>query len=394
MNYVNGQVWIDSKSPNRLKYKVNNEVYSVDVSSEVQIGNTPLYPGNVVAFESKDVNGKRTSSVHLATFPQDLENVVGVVGSAVAENSYTSILKSGVISLDGDAINKVMLRADDGIVVGKENDTPGYWIGAPVYWFIGKVEKDNQDNYVYTDSSMHPGCLTISTPSGVKWKETVSSDDSLNVGYDNLPIVGNIMSYEVGSRYSIYDVPESEFDSTINGEYFIRNDNQEYQSVQNGTFTKGTTYYTSTIGFSSLKIYLNINKFDSSLEWNWPYLCKSKDGSKHECGKLTPTSNDADGKMTAELTIRHGLFPNNDGDSNSHGPLVARNFCDIIAVDNEDNEYVVNAGIENFYGTDDETDSDDKSRRTEIYLSTPDTYRYRISGRVNYKFDKKKGETV
>lgn len=394
MNYVNGQVWIDSKSPNRLKYKVNNEVYSVDVSSEVQIGDTPLYSGNVVAFESKNVNGKLTSSVHLATFPQDLENVVGVVGSAVSQNAYTSILKSGVISLDGDAINNVMLQDDDRIVAVKENETPGYWIGAPVYWFIGKVEKNDQGNYVYTDSSDHPGCLTISTPSGVKWKETVSSDDSLNVGYDNLPIVGNIMSYNFGKRYSVYDVPDSEYDSIINGDYYIRDGNQEYKSVNGGTFNIGTTYYTSTNGFSSLKIYLNINKFDSSLEWNWPYLCKSKDGSRHECGKLTPTSNDADGKMTAELTIRHGLFPNNDGDSNSHGPLVARNFCDIIAVDNEDNEYVVNAGIENFYGTDDETDSDDKSRRTEIYLSTPDTYRYRISGRVNYKFDKKKGETV
>ncbi len=388
MNRANGQAWIDKNSPYRLKYKANNNIYSVDVSSEV-IVDEDFKAGTVVAFKSSVEIDKYVSSVRKAKFPQDLENVIGVVGSSVESGSSTAILKTGVITLDANAINEVMYLDDDAAV--SHTDDPSYWIGAPVYWFIGRTKYDNTtEKYTYEDSSEHKGCLTISTPSGVKWKKTTSGDDSLNVGYDNLPIIGTISAYKVGKRYEVYDVPSNELNQPIpSGQYYAKN-GQDYDSAT-GNFESDKTYYLLHNGFNWVEIYLNINKFDSSLEWNWPYLCKSKDGTHHDCGKVEPVLGE-DGKKTATLTIRHGLFPDNKGDSNSKDPLIARNYCDIIAIDDNDNEYVVNAGVENFYGTDDEADDGDKSRRTEIYLSTPETYRYRISGRVNYKFDKK--ETV
>lgn len=215
--------------------------------------------------------------------------------------------------------------------------------------------------------------------------ETTSGDDSLNVGYDNLPVIGTISAYTVGERYKVYDVPSNDLNQPIpSGQYYTKN-GQDYDLAV-GNFESDKTYYSLRNGFNWVEIYLNINKFDSSLEWNWPYLCKSKDGTHHECGKLKPENN------VVTQIIRHGLFPDNKGDSNSNDPLVARNYCDIIAIDDKDKEYIVNAGVDNFYGTNDEVDEGDKSRRTEIYLSTPETYRYRVSGRVNYKFDKK--ETV
>jgi len=431
---TNGQLWIDKNSPFRLKYKVNDEIFSVDVSSEYII-TTPMYTGQVVSFSHVSTGETTSVSGKLAIFPDDIENVIGVVGQTVNiddEVKTTPILKSGIIELTQKDIECSFIDLDDYVNTAEADDS--YYVGAPVYWFIGKInrtgEGTSQNPYVYSyiDSSEYPGRLTLKTPSGNKWRLNDNTlDSSLNVGYDNLPTVGNVISYKVEDVYHIYDVPEEKIGTKIEGEYYVYSDNEytlaypiylendTYYIKQGATFEvftdytpgerivrndlyfkrnsnivsvyaefyEGVIYYTKNKQFTSIKIHLNVNKFDSSLEWNWPYMYSNGGGT------ITPGSDNK-----AEIIIRHGLFAFDEKDNNTITKMILRprNYCDIVALSNtNDDEFVVNAGIENYYGQN-ELEPGSKDRRTEIYLSTPETFRYRISGRVNYKFDKKQGE--
>ena len=96
--------------------------------------------------------------------------------------------------------------------------------------------------------------IFITTPSGYKYKNVNTSDESMNVYYDNLPMIGSVADYEL-------------------------NGNQ----------------------IKTLYINLNFSKFDTSLEWSWPGFHTSN------CGKITKTD-----PVKNKLRIRHGLFADNN----------------------------------------------------------------------------------
>lgn len=321
-----GQLWIDRNPPYRLKYQVNGDVYTVDVSSEYnQISDGDLSVGNVVAFSGA---GEGVVKARKAVFPKDVENIIGVVASKSEEQA--SVLKTGLITLTEDDIDTVLYNADDCVV--KAKDKPKFWIGAPVYWFIGETAKKEAD-YEYTDSSSHAGKITLGTPSGVKWREATVSDQSLNVGYSGLPVIGNVKSMTL---------------------------NEDKTKIQ------------------KLEIHLNVGSYVPSISWTWPYL--HDDG----CGKIS--------EGDTPIIIRHGLFPDNEGGdlNGSKGTLRPRCHCNItlLKVDSgSDKEYTADAGVENIYGIDASEDIP-SDRRTEIYISTDKEYRCRISGQVEYRFDK------
>jgi hypothetical protein len=348
---VDGQIWIDKNQPYRLKYHVAEEDYSVEtaVNYEIPFNSAPLVADkNLYAAAGRVVKLSGKNTIADASFPADIENVLGVLeanitgsynednklelaGATVSRNSHVIIDHPELVFVNlGDEFNDLDISKN-----GWKNLTAG--IGAPVYWFIGRTVLENGEYKHYDSSKTGPngtslaGKLTLATPSGFKWNVNDIDDNSLNVGYDNLPTVGTVVNYQVSNNI-----------------------------------------------ITQIEIHLNFAKFDSSLEWSWPYLHKTHSPEKDgDCGKISPTIKDQS-QSTVSFDIHHGLF----ADTDTSGKLKVRNYCDILATDDptSSNEYIVATGITNTYtGT---------NRKTTLNISTPDSLYYRISGRVNYEFDK------
>lgn len=224
---IEGQIWIDKNSPYRLKYHTRGVDYEVSVHQVYDAESTELdslYPGMVVALNE---NGK----LKKALFPDDLENVVGIVSQKNTTENKISISKVDKLILSATEVNNVFVDIED--------VTLSELKGAPIYWFIGRQKKSGT-SFTYTDSSKHKGKLTFCTPSGYQWKKTKIEDDCFNIGYDNLPVVG-----------TVGDI-----------------------SYSNGSIT-------------SLTINTNFNGFDKSISWSYPYT----DDTNLSRGVLTPTNN-------------------------------------------------------------------------------------------------------
>jgi hypothetical protein len=335
-NRINGQIWIDKNSPYRLKYFTEDSEYEVNVS-QIFEGDSDeaeeLSMGMVVAVTDK---GK----LKRAVFPDDIERVIGVLGS-----------KRKVDDPDGSYHYNVSISVADKLELSKEDVANSFvdineslskagsaqkLLGAPIYWYIGRQKKSG-DTFTYEDSNSYKGMVTFNTPSGYQWGLTNITEDCFNIGYDNLPIIGTVSNI-------VYD---------------------------NGTVTK-------------LTLNTNFHGFDKTIGWSFPYT----DNIALSRGVLTPTYNSSEGCYSASIDIMHGLFPNS--------PTVkARCYCDVIAMDypNEDpeqtadTEYRVSAIVDNFYDKR-ELENASGERHTHIEVHTPDIYRYNIHGTVVYKFQK------
>ena len=258
------------------------------------------------------------------------------------DTKETSILKNGNITL---AKNSAVFEHTDVSI------TWSNMIGAPVYWFIGRTYK-NGSSYSYIDPGFkniegasdnfdNRGKLTLATPSGMRWDTGTScKDNSLNVGYSNLPIVGTVVA--------------------------VSGDN--------------------------VTINVNISKFESSLEWNWPYYSEADNAP---LASSTPSNKASDvcfGNM--EIPIRHGLFPSimTNGTENYYN-FRPRCFCDVTVLEggNNDTEHKALAGVDNYYGLP-EGESADNDKRTEILIKSniplASKKRINVSGKVVYTFVK------
>lgn len=241
-NRIEGQIWIDKNSPYNLKYHASGTDYTVQVANSYHSITAPLYSGTVVKFAAGD-------NISPAEFPDDIDNILGVVVNTVtATNEPVSVTQTGYLVLDSASLNNVFFEGDLDTSFNGFDATSG--IGAPVYWFIGRQLAD----YTYVDSGVNKGKLTLATPTGMKWKVTSVVDNSMNVGYDNLPQIGTIASY----------------------------------SVEDNKITE-------------MNIHLNLGSFDSSLEWTWPHIQTSSDETKGKVEGVTT-------REGTDLIIRHGLF--------------------------------------------------------------------------------------
>lgn len=323
---VEGQAWIDRNSPYRMKYYVNGQEYEVSVLQNYE-ASSDLKAGDVVKVDN---DGK----LSLAIFPRDIDKVIGVIAKDASEGSVASISESDSLYLEGESISRFI-----GTPITVEN--ANILKGAPVYWFIGRTNPD----YSYKDSS-DEGCsgkLTLDTPAGFQWDKTSIDDDSLNVGYSNLPKIGNITDIEVEDNL-----------------------------------------------VKSIIINLHMTGFSLSQEWSWPHFYSKEVGGEKVIVGLIKGYDDAsqDEREKSSIVIRHGLFPKNEYDDNMVGRV--RCFCDVIAMpsnEGSDTEYVVQASVDNFIGhTEEQAASSDK--RTEVQVSTSETFRYNITGKVLYNFNK------
>ena len=299
---TNGQLWID-KNTNSLRYRSNDKYFSLSANESLTVENASDFKvGNLVAIGE---NGLKK-----AVFPDDLENVVGVIGITPSEGN-TFVTKQGTVVIDKE--------------VFYYTDNNQLQVGLPVYWFISDTFSKTED-LKYSDSEKYAGRLTTLTPSGFKGFDTeYTGDIGYNVGYDNLPQVGIITEV---------------------------NDNV-------------------------VTVYVNIDKFDSSIEWNYPYL-HGKDGylGYAGCTEYEPIN----GEVT--INIYHGLCQNDDIKDN----FIPKCRCNIVAIEKDASNITTKAEYPVLGCSDLVTENN--ITFTQITLKTADTMRYRISGTINYKYDR------
>ena len=333
-----GLIWIDRNSPYRLKYHTRGEDYTVEVATnyDVTSDNTAkkISAGQVLTLKSK--NGK-VIATH-AKFPKDLDAIAGVALQSQL-NGKVTIGNSGYIVLNTDQIGKSFVSGDVKEIIDagvNEEGAPAY-VGAPVYWFIGRIkrgENGESDGFDYSSSNENIGCITVGTPSGYKvGRSKVGDGDSreyisreFNVEYDNLPQIGSIVKYE----------------------------------IKDGSIT-------------SMTIQLNFSDFDSTIEWSWPYICEGSTG----CGKVSQIDSDKNTNFSnrRQIDIKHCLFPNGT-DGVKFG--ATESVTAYYEHDGTFDEYHIETAMKHV--------TDNKGGYSQFNGNTPeDDLKYRITGSVTYK---------
>lgn len=332
LHRVEGQIWVDKKTPNRLKYHVNSTDYTVDVSPTYSVEGEPA--DNQTEFHPAGTLVKMGASgfIEPVTFPDDLENVIGVLASDIevvtAPNptnpsepirkwSEVSVIRSGYLIIKPRSENESAFYTGD---LECESEKPKHFRkGSPVYWFIGRY--DQNDTFISPEN--YKGCLTFATPVG--YNRDTTNNPEYNVGYNNLPQIGNVVDYVVESSKII-----------------------------------------------ELRIHLNFSRFDSSLEWTWPRKHVDGDFSSISYGFNSPNIKESE-QQDSTLTIKHGLLQKTFKDAKP------KCICEVLASreHEKEDEFRVAASIS----------QDVENNKTSITVSTPDTMYYRVMGTVSYAFD-------
>ena len=190
MARVEGQMWIDKVSPNKLKYYVNKMEYEVEV--------TPSFPLDSSDTTKNPKKGQmvcvKGGKLYPSQFPDNITNTVGVMGTTfeVKEGlttvNYANVVRSGILSLNEAELTEAFDTLDLPSTVDSSN-----LVGAPVYWFIGRWE----NTLSYIDPSTKVGKLSLYTPSGFQWGITSVTEPSFNVGYDYLPTIGTVKNVTI-----------------------------------------------------------------------------------------------------------------------------------------------------------------------------------------------------
>ena len=328
-----GLIWIDRNSPYRLKYHTRGEDYTVEVATnyDVTSDNTAkkISAGQVLTLKSE--NGK-VIATH-AKFPKDLDAIAGVALQPQL-NGKVTIGNSGYIVLNADQIGKSFVSGDEDEIIAAGATA---YIGAPVYWFIGRFKKGKNgesDGFDYSSSTENIGCITVGTPSGYKVGRSKVGDGDpreyisreFNVEYDNLPQIGSIVKYEIK-------------DNSI----------------------------------TSMTIQLNFSDFDSTIEWSWPYICEGSTG----CGKVSQIDSDKNTNFSnrRQIDIKHCLFPNGT-DGVKFG--ATESVTAYYEHDGTFDEYHIETAMKHV--------TDNKGGYSQFNGNTPeDDLKYRITGSVTYK---------
>lgn len=328
-----GLIWIDRNSPYRLKYHTRGEDYTVEVATNYDVTSDStakeISAGQVLTLKSE---GGKVIATH-AKFPKDLDAIAGVALQSQL-NGKVTIGNSGYIVLNADQIGKSFVSGDKEEIIAAGATA---YIGAPVYWFIGRFKKGKNgesDGFDYSSSLANIGCITVGTPSGYKvGRSKVGTGDSreyisreFNVEYDNLPQIGSIVKYE----------------------------------IKDGSIT-------------SMTIQLNFSDFDSTIEWSWPYICEGSTG----CGKVSQIDSDKNTNFSnrRQIDIKHCLFPNGtDGVKFGATESVTAYYEHDGTID----EYHIETAMKHV--------TDNKGGYSEFNGNTPeDDLKYRITGSVTYK---------
>lgn len=315
MAKIEGQIWIDKNKPYSLKYHTHDKDYTVQVAQS--------YNGSQVAAGSVLTLNPSNGYVTAAEFPKDAENVVGIAFNSTTDLAQVTVSRTGYLVLTGSELTNAFYSGD--LNTSFNNFTAQNAIGAPVYWFIGRT---TGANYTHVDSHTNKGKLTFATPTGMKNVTTVS-DNSMNVGYDNLPQIGTIASI---------------------------------------TITSGVV--------TSLEVHVNISSFSTVLNWSWPYIHTSDAATD---GYVAGTTT----REGTTVAIHHGLFMDNYVNDSQKSKQIG--VATIRAVDDISTSDIASMAIDTEITN---ATSGTTSRGTTIHLNTPENLYYKVIGTVNYKIDK------
>ena len=336
MPRIEGQVWIGTQQPHRIKYYAGGTEYW-GVSASTYPGST-VYKGMVVAADETDTDTNQR--VRPAVWPTDANNIVGVCVSDPEEGnvrvvSYGYIEFANTTELGNAFVTKSDLTVGapltgtnyytafgntttDGGAGNGWDATAGVYDGKgePIYWFTGRSLLSGAATYSWEDSADHAGLLTFATPSGYKISDTEIpwSDDSFDIGYKSLPTIGNVVSY-----------------------------------TRSGT------------DIATLSIHVNFTKFQSKIRFEYPAT---------GLNQYTSTS-------TETLTLRHGIF------SDLRTPEV-----DVSMMGYSDSDIDTGTagettrvwpGFDTFLGV-------AADKRTEVEIASNSSFYYKVFGEVSFNF--------
>ena len=216
---TDGMIWIDRNPPYRLKYHIHDDDYIVETTVAYDIDLAPgesLATGTVVKLEENN-------KIKPALFPMDLDNILGIVLQGASNTGTSAVTASISVGKSGSLI---ILRSEiPDVFVARDHITEGGktylgsvaavgaeagLIGAPVYWNCGYVQT-NSSTYIY--KKPEAGKLTVQTPSGQKYRVKSWTDPQTNIGYNNLPQIGNLI--EITNDWIKINLNFSDFDSTL-----------------------------------------------------------------------------------------------------------------------------------------------------------------------------------
>lgn len=273
MARTEGQIWISRDQPHTLKYYASGKEYWA-VSAATFLAATPIKKGQILA--ANTAPGGLSEGVIPAVWPRDTDRIVGMALNSAGVSETVRVVNYGYIKLNAAELAACFTTQSD-ITASAELQAGSYYTafgsmtadggagngwddattdhngrGANIYWFSGRTLK-TATGYEWKDSASYPGKLTLSTPTGYKptGTEIPWADDSLNVAYKNIPVVGNVIDYE---------------------------------------------YNPTTKAITTLIMQINFTKFSKKLQFEYP-----ASGLEHYDSPGTPL----------ELNLRHGLFSNN-----------------------------------------------------------------------------------
>ena len=258
---MNGQIWIDKKSPYLLKYRYDNKTHILSVlQSFAREGSKVSVSGKVVCYDNNSLENKFSeANVRYASFPEDFGKVIGL---SYVNEDRVFLVTGGELTIAASSSSGEISGVFDETITASSNIYPGM----PIYWYIGTISKsDSTYTRSYTPGSQ-AGLLTLNNPNSQRSSEDYSDDldAGLNVSYDNLPQVGVIKQINLRE-----------------------DDNNKLKNII---------------------IDVRVSKFDSTLEWSWPKKY-SHPGDNHttRCGYIESSDT-----QNASFTIAHGLFTGNN----------------------------------------------------------------------------------
>lgn len=254
---MNGQIWIDKKSPYLLKYRYDDKTHILSVlQSFSRESSSVRTSGKVICYDYSPSDSKfREANVRYAKFPEDLGKTIGI---SYVNEDRVFLITAGELTIAADNDGRISNIFDE-VITRDSNIHPGM----PIYWYIGTISgSDGIYNRSY-DSNSQAGLLTFNNPNSQRSCEPYSDslDAGLNVSYDNLPQVG-----------------------------VIKQINLKDDKLKN------------------IILDVRVSGFDSTLEWSWPKRYNhSGDNHTTRCGYIVSGDD-----QIASFTIAHGLFTRND----------------------------------------------------------------------------------
>lgn len=257
---MNGQIWIDKKSPYLLKYRYDNKTHILSVLQSFSKDSSSVKTsGKVICYDNDSSSNKFNEvNVRYARFPEDFGKTIGL---SYLNEDRVFLVTAGELTIPADPNGNISEIFDE--TISKDSSI---YPGMPIYWYIGTISGSNGTYTRSYNSSSQAGLLTLNNPNSQRSSEEYSDalDAGLNVSYDNLPQVGVIKQINLRE-----------------------DDNSKLKNII---------------------IDVRISKFDSTLEWSWPKRYNhSGDTHTTRCGYITSDIN-----QEASFTIAHGLFTGNN----------------------------------------------------------------------------------